>query len=352
MRLAFAPYLLDFKFRAGTSRGVLTSKPTYLIKIWDEADPSRFGIGEAALFPGLSMDDVPGYEYKLIETLANVAIGKPTDLKMFPSIQFGLEQAILDFSNGCRRIYFPSPFTQGRGDITINGLVWMGSEEEMQKRLEQKIREGFRCIKIKIGAIGWEKERPLIESIRRRWSPEELTVRVDANGGFDESNVARVLTDLHALDVHSIEQPVKAGYDDLMEEVVAFSPIPVALDESLIGVVETAEKTALLDKINPAYIILKPALIGGFSGASEWISVAKERRIGWWITSSLESNVGLNALAQWTASLGVTLPQGLGTGALFHNNFNSPLELKGEKLSYRPDFSPTNSEFDNLPWRE
>lgn len=352
MRFAYAPYNLKFKFEAGTSRGVLREKLTYLVKVWDEKTPGLFGIGEAPLFKGLSADDVPGYEYKLMETLANIAIGRKTDLSLFPSIQFGLEQAILDFTNGGHRIYFPSRFTQGKSAITINGLVWMGSEEEMTQRLEEKIREGFRCVKIKIGAIGWEKERPLIEAVRKRWDKEHLQIRVDANGGFIADELPSLLFELKKLGVHSIEQPVKAGDDVLMANVCAFSPVPVALDESLIGIHDRRRKEELLDLVNPAYIILKPALCGGFSGAREWMELAEARRIGWWITSALESNVGLNALAQWTATLGVSMPQGLGTGALFHNNFSTPLHLEGDKLRFIPGDYSDYSEFDNLDWRE
>lgn len=352
MRLAYAPYTLRFKFEAGTSRGVLREKLTYLVKIWDEKNPERFGIGEAPLFRGLSADDVPGYEYKLLETLANVALGRKTDLSCFPSIQFGLEQSILDFSNGSKRIYFPSTFTEGKTEITINGLVWMGSEEEMTRRLAKKIEDGFRCVKIKIGAIGWDKERKLIEAVRKHWSKDELQIRVDANGGFTPAEIGPVLLELKEFGVHSIEQPIKAGDDVLMADICAFSPIPVALDESLIGVFHREAKERLLDLVNPAYIILKPALCGGFSGASEWIELAQARRIGWWVTSALESNVGLNAIAQWTATLGVSMPQGLGTGSLFENNFSSPLLLESDKLRFVPGDYTDYSEFKNLDWRK
>lgn len=353
MRLAFAPYELIFKRPAGTSRGVLNVKKTYFIKIWDENDPSVFGIGEAALFPGLSAEDNDRYEYKLIELLANVAIGRPTDLSRHPSIQFGFEQAIRDFSSGGRGIYFDSGFTAGMQEIVINGLVWMGSKEMMVEQVERKIADGYNCVKLKIGAIDWESEIDIIRSIRDRFSPEQLTIRVDANGAFSMDTVFPRLKALADLGVHSIEQPIPAHLagGELMQFVCRMSPIPIALDEELIGVFTRDEKQQLLDTIAPQYIILKPALIGGFSGAEEWIALAEERGIGWWATSALESNVGLSAIAQWTATLRPEIPQGLGTGALFTNNFPSQLLLQSDKLSFRPDAVRDNSVFDSLDWR-
>lgn len=353
MRLAFAPYSLIFKQPAGTSRGVLTEKKTWFIKIWDEKDPSVFGIGEASLFPGLSAEDNDGYELKLVELLANVAIGQPTDLSRHPSIQFGFEQAIRDFSSGGKGLYFPSPFTAGESVIDINGLVWMGKKEFMLRQIESKLAEGYKCIKLKIGAIDLKSELNLIRYIRERYNSQQLTIRVDANGAFSMETVFPVLQKLSELDVHSIEQPIPAHLagGELMAFVCRLSPIPIALDEELIGVFTREEKQSLLSTIRPQYIILKPALVGGFSGAMEWIELAEERGIGWWITSALESNVGLNAIAQWTATLAPSIPQGLGTGALFTNNLPSPLSLSGDQLAYNPDCVRDNSIFDTLDWR-
>lgn len=358
MRLAICPYMLKFRQPAGTSRGILTEKPTYLLKIWDERNPAIFGIGEAAVFPGLSPEADYRYEYKLIELLANIAIGRATDLSRHSSIQFGLEQALRDFSCGGKGIYYPSGFTEGKREITINGLIWMGAFEEMLERLETKISEGFHCIKIKIGAIDWAKERELIERIRRQYSSDSLTVRVDANGGFTMDEVMPVLKQLADLDVHSIEQPIRAGNPELMKFICEVSPVPVALDEEIIGISDRELKEKLLDYIKPSYIILKPALCGGFSGAEEWIDCAMQRKIGWWATSALESNVGLSAIAQWTASLvergfpKADIPQGLGTGNLFTNNFPSPLRLEGEKLSFDPGDIPDHNEYLKLDWKE
>lgn len=329
----------------------MREKLTCLVKIWDEAAPSIYGLGEAALFEGLSRETGARYEPKLIELMANIALGRPTDLTDFPSIQFGLEQAICDFSNGGRGIYFPSRFTEGKGLITINGLVWMGQIDEMMHRLEEKIQAGFRCIKLKIGAIDFRKELSMIESIRSRFSPRQLEIRVDANGGFNMDNIIPVLQKLADYSVHSIEQPIPAGNPDLMAFLCEISPVPIALDEELIGLNRTEEKRAMLDRIRPAYIILKPALCGGFSGAKEWIKLAEDYEIGWWVTSALESNIGLSALAQWVATLDVTMPQGLGTGHLFVNNFPSPLELQSEKLSFKPTRLPLDrTSIDALPW--
>lgn len=352
MRLAYAPYNLKFKAPAGTSRGILNEKQTYLIKIWDESDPSRYGIGEASLFRGLSAEDNDRYEFKLVETLANVALGIPTDLSRHSSIQFGLEQAIFDFSNGCKGIYFPSDFTAARQSITINGLVWMGSFDEMIERIEQKISQGFKCVKLKIGAIDFIKELEMVKHIRRHFDADTLEIRVDANGGFSMDNAIARLARLAELDVHSIEQPIRQGHWDLMAFLCRVSPLDIALDEELIGITDLRSKIEMLDTIRPKYIILKPSLCGGFSGAMEWIKLADERNIGWWVTSSLESNIGLNALSQWVATLNTSMPQGLGTGGLFTNNFESPIYLDGEQLKFNTEQPFDYSQFDNLDWRE
>lgn len=350
MRLSFAPYLLHFKHPAGTSRGVLTEKPTFLIKVYDEENPLRFGIGEAAVFPGLSPEADGNYVWKLTELMANVAIGKSTDLSRHSSIQFGFEQALLDFSGGCRGVWFPSSFTAGESSIEINGLVWMGDFDMMIERIESKLREGFRCVKLKIGAIDWRKEIEMVRFIRERYSQEELMIRVDANGGFTMDEALPRLKMLADLGVHSIEQPIKAGNPELMAFLCQVSPLPIALDEELIGKATTEEKMRVLDVIKPAYIILKPALCGGFSGAEEWISLASERGIGWWVTSALESNVGLDAIAQWTAHIGANGPQGLGTGALFTDNFSSPIRLSGDRLIIDTSAAFDYSQFDGLKW--
>lgn len=351
MRLAYAPYILKFRNPAGTSRGVLTEKPTFLIKVFDENEPSRFGIGECSVFPGLSPEADGNYGYKLIELLANIALDKETDLSGYSSIVFGLEQALRDYAGGCRHVYYPSEFTQGNTDIEINGLVWMGNFDEMIERIDEKVRKGFHCIKLKIGAIDWMKEMEMIEYIRNKYSDSVLQIRVDANGAFTMDNAMPRLKRLADLGVHSIEQPIPAGVPDLMAFLCRVSPLEIALDESLIGIYGENAKAALLDEVCPSYIVLKPSLCGGFSGAEEWIRLAEERGIGWWITSALESNVGLNALSQWTATLNTKIPQGLGTGGLFTNNFECPLRLASDRLHYDPSSMIDDSEYSLLDWR-
>lgn len=351
MRLAICPYMLKFREPATTSRETMTEKPTYLLKIWDERNPEVFGIGEAAVFPGLSPEADYRYEYKLMELLANIAIGRPTDLSRHSSIQFGLEQALRDFASGGRHIYFPSDFTAGKSAIEINGLVWMGNLEEMHRRLEEKISLGFKCVKLKIGGIAWADEVSLIEEIRRRYDADCLTIRVDANGAFTMDNALPRLKRLADLGVHSIEQPIPAGNPDLMKFLCQVSPLPIALDEELIGIPERELRLQLLDYIRPQYIVLKPALCGGFAGAGDWIEGARDLGIDWWITSALESNVGLDAIAQFTGSLDTKLPQGLGTGALYTNNFTMPLSLKGDRLTYLADEVIDNRQFLDLDWK-
>ncbi|MDE6740890.1 MAG: o-succinylbenzoate synthase [Muribaculaceae bacterium] len=351
MRLAYAPYILKFRHPAGTSRGILTEKPTFFIKVFDENDPAKFGIGECSVFPGLSPEADGSYGYKLVELLANMAIDRETDLSRHSSILFGLEQALRDYAGGCRHIYFPSDFTYGEGSIEINGLVWMGDFEEMIDRIDETVGKGFRCIKLKIGAIDWRKEMEMIEYIRRKYSENSLQIRVDANGGFTMDNALPRLKRLADLGVHSIEQPIPPGAPELMAFLCRVSPLRIALDESLIGVYGKEAKEAMLDEIMPAYIILKPSLCGGFSGAEEWIRLAEQRGTGWWVTSALESNVGLNALAQWTATLNVSIPQGLGTGGLFTNNFESPLRLESDRLHYDSNAVISDEIYSKLDWR-
>lgn len=356
MRLAYCPYMLKFKEPAGTSRGILTEKPTYLIKIYDEKEPDRFGLGECAVFPGLSPEADGRYEYKLVELLANIALGRTTDLTRYSSLNYGLEMAIRDYAGGCRHLYYPSSFTEGKSELNINGLIWMGTEEEMMCRLEEKFKAGFRCVKMKIGSIDWQKEIGIIRTIRQRFNENELTIRVDANGAFVMENVMPRLAQLADLGVHSIEQPIPARNIDLMKFICDVSPVPVALDEELIGVYDDDMKRHLLEYVKPAYIVCKPALCGGFSGAETWIKLATDLGVGWWITSALESNVGLNALAQFTALITEgteweQFPQGLGTGALYTNNFVTPIQLDGEVMTYNREEHLDNARFADLDWR-
>lgn len=295
------------------------------------------GIGECAVFRGLSADDRPDYEEKLRWVCENIHLGKIELLEMlkeFPSIQFGLETAFLSLAGKHPFEIFPSDFVSSQASIAINGLIWMGNDAEMRGQINQKIAEGFRCIKLKIGAIDFETELQLLKTIRSHFSPEEIELRVDANGAFSPTDALQKLHRLAALHIHSIEQPIKAGQPNELASLCANSPLPISLDEELIGVFEKGDKLKLLKTIRPQFIILKPALVGGFLGAKEWIGLAESLGIGWWITSALESNIGLNAIAQWTYTLKNTLPQGLGTGGLFTNNFDCPLAVTNGQLWY------------------
>ena len=329
----FKQYLLQFKNPSGTSRGVLHTKETFFLEI---LEGDKKGIGECALFRGLSFDDVPDYEEKLTWLCENInqdSAYLKKELLHFPSIWFGYEQAILNVKHG-ENLYFPSDFTEGKSSIKINGLIWMGNVDFMQTQIEEKLELGFDCIKLKIG-VDWNSEKEILRKLREKFPKEQLELRVDANGGFTFEEAKIVLKELYELGIHSIEQPIKAGNLEEMKLLCATTPTPIALDEELIGVVDFEQKRKLLEKIKPQYIILKPALIGGFSGTDEWISFAENLGIGWWITSALESNIGLNAIAQYTFTKGNKMPQGLGTGGLFTNNFESNLQLEGDLLSMK-----------------
>ena len=334
IKATYKKYILNFKNPSGTSRGVLRTKETWFI-ILDEN--SKTGIGETGLFRGLSIDDVSLYEDKLIWVCKNINKGIEwllNELLEFPSIQFGLEQAFLSLKSKNKFELFPSEFTEGKEAITINGLVWMGDQQFMKTQIQEKLKTGFSCIKMKIGAIDFDAEIKLLKSIRKEFSSNEIELRVDANGAFKPENALEKLKILSELDIHSIEQPIKQGQLQEMATLCANTPLPIALDEELIGVFSSKEKKKVIETVKPQFIILKPSLIGGFGGSKEWIDLAENNNIKWWITSALESNVGLNAIAQFTYILKNKLPQGLGTGSLFTNNFESPLEVKNGTLRY------------------
>lgn len=337
MKAEYKKHILEFKRPSGTSRGVMTEKETWLLKIEENG---KIGIGECGILRSLSFDDRPNYEEKLKWVVENIALGKDAlweALRDWPSIQFGVEQAFLSLQSDDPFILFPSPFTEGKESIAINGLIWMGEPSFMKEQIDEKLAAGFKCVKLKIGAIDFDKELALLRYIRSHFSAKEIELRVDANGGFEKSNALSKLNQLFDFELHSIEQPIKQNQHDSMSDLCLKTPLPIALDEELIGVTSLEGKLEVLDKIKPQYIILKPSLVGGIKGSMEWIKLAEERNIGWWITSALESNVGLNAIAQWTFTLNSSLPQGLGTGALYTNNFESPLEVNNGALHYNPN---------------
>lgn len=325
---------LQFKFPAGTSRGVLLHKPSSFLLL--EKDGFT-GIGECSTIPNLSIDPVEAYSEKLEDVcrLLNEGVDPGSiKLSLYPSIAFGLETALLDLKARGSKCLFPSAFTQGEAGIPINGLVWMGDKDFMQKQIREKIAAGYHCIKLKVGALDFETELEIISGIRQQFSPEDIELRLDANGGFTPTDALEKLEKLAAFHIHSIEQPIKQKQFEAMAMLCRQSPIPIVLDEELIGV-KPADKEFILEKIKPAYIILKPSLVGGFRQSEEWIRLAEKHNIAWWITSALEANIGLNAIAQWTYTLNSALPQGLGTGQLYHNNIPSPLAIENAKLFYK-----------------
>jgi len=326
---------LQFKFPAGTSRGVLLHKPSSFLIL--EKDGFT-GIGECSTIPDLSIDPTETYSEKLDELCRLLNEGyDPSTIVLhdYPSIAFGLETALLDLKANGSKILFPSAFTEGKTGISINGLVWMGDKDFMQKQIRDKIAAGYRCIKLKVGAIDFKTELEIISGIRNEFSPNDMEIRLDANGGFSPIDAFEKLNKLSNFQIHSIEQPIKPRQFEAMAELCQKSPIPIVLDEELIGV-NPLEKETILEQIKPSYIILKPSLIGGFRASEEWIRLAEKQDIGWWTTSALEANIGLNAIAQWTFTSNSQLPQGLGTGQLYLKNIPSPLEIEKAKLFYKP----------------
>lgn len=332
MKARAIKHTLLFKRPSGTSRGVLTEKDTYFLVLEKNG---KKGIGECALLRGLSMDDVPQYEAVLEELCLQLNADGLTEslLENYPSLQMGLEMAVRSLHSKSPFELYPSDFTKAKNDISINGLVWMGTFSFMQQQIEEKIASGFTCIKLKIGAIEFEKELRLLEQIRSQFSADQIEIRVDANGAFSPESALSKLKELSAFELHSIEQPIAVNQLEEMKTLCATTPLAIALDEELIGV-RSDQKEELLKRVQPQYIILKPSLLGGFKATKEWIDLADRQNIGWWITSALESNIGLNAIAQWAATLSTTRPQGLGTGSLFTNNFTSPLTVENGYLRY------------------
>ena len=334
IKATYYKYILQFKTPSGTSRGILKTKETWFLYLSKEG---KFGVGECGLFRGLSIDDRPDYEDKLKWVCNNIELGLDILLAKtihFPSIQIGLEQAFLSLQSPSPFKLFVSNFTESNKSIDINGLIWMGDREFMNDQIKEKIAQGFRCLKMKIGAIDFATEIQLLASIRKEFSINDIELRVDANGAFKPSEALEKLKILSNYDLHSIEQPIRQGHYQEMALLCEETPLPIALDEELIGVFDVTKRTKMLQIIKPQYIILKPSLVGGFKESLEWIELAKKSGIGWWVTSALESNIGLNAIAQWTATLKSSMPQGLGTGGLFTNNFDSPLEVYKGGLYY------------------
>lgn len=343
LKIKYLKHNLNFLFKAGTSRGVLTERITYILKIYHENSPNLFGLGEASPLKGLSIDYIPDFEQKIERFCQDFNASKFENITYqdvkdkvhgFPALQFALETAILDLKNCGKRWIYPNAFVLQNQPLPINGLIWMGTEAFMQQQIEAKLKAGFSCIKMKIGALDFDTEFRLLKKIRQKYNAQQITLRVDANGAFSVREAEEKLRKLSELQLHSIEQPIRPKQVSALKKLCKHTPLPIALDEELIGVEVNQEGKYLLETINPQFIILKPTLLGGLQNTQKWIEYAEALNIGWWITSALESNIGLNAIAQFTAQYKITLPQGLGTGQLYSNNFKSPLSIEKGFIQY------------------
>ena len=352
LRCSFQKHVLDFNFDARTSRGIMKNRASWFFKIWNESDSEIFGLGESAPLPGLSKETAEEVEEELTQIQATIndsnfelpAISDLSDLynylpeigisSKYSSNRFAIETAFLDLARGGKRLLFDTEFIKGKS-IPINGLIWIGGMDKVLQQIDIKIKDGFQCIKLKVGGHDFEKECDILQYIRRKYFREDIVVRLDANGAFKPEDALYKLNLLTRFNIHSIEQPIKPG-NPMMEELCAKSPIPIALDEELLGVEGIESRRALLVRIKPQYIILKPSLHGGLKSSAEWIKLADEAKVGWWLTSSLESTIGLNAIAQFASTYTIEVPQGLGTGMIYENNFPSPLTVKDSALEYKP----------------
>lgn len=333
----FKKYTLHFRKTGGTSRGVLYDKDTYFLIMHDSLITAY---GECNLFKGLSFDDRPGYEEKLTEVCKRLPKEKDSilnELHEWPSIRFGVETLLKDWENGGRQIIFPEVIEEDGFTIPVNGLIWMGNRDEMKNRIQEKLEEGYTSIKLKVGAIDFESELNLIKHIRQQFNAELVEIRLDANGAFSADDAPEKLKRISEYDVHYIEQPIKPGNWEQMAAIVEKSPVKIALDEELIGLISWAEREQLIQTISPDLLILKPALIGGFEVCDHWKTLITSNGGEWVITSALESNIGLNAIAQYTALNTGSTAQGLGTGRLFTNNFPSPYTVDADGLHYHTD---------------
>ncbi|AFM03677.1 o-succinylbenzoic acid synthetase [Bernardetia litoralis DSM 6794] len=337
---SYKKHRLKFRFLAGTSRGIMKERDTYFVYLSKNNNSEIIGTGEISPLFGLSIDFLPNLENiisdvcKRLENTTINSLSAIFDLipASLPAVRFGFETAFLDLQNGGNRIIYKNDFSLNQKPIPINGLVWMGDFEFMQNQLEEKLEQGFSCIKLKIGAIDFEKECKLLESIRKRFDKDKITIRVDANGAFPAHEALQKLRTLSNYAIHSIEQPIAANQWYEMKHLCKETPLPIALDEELIPLVDLDDKKQMLDYVKPQYLIFKPTLLGGLHKTAEWIELCKERNIDWWITSALESNIGLNAISQFVANYNPTLPQGLGTGKLYHNNIESSLEIANGEI--------------------
>lgn len=358
LQLTYEPYTLQFKFEAGTSRGVMRERKVWFLRLFDAENPAIVGIGEVAPLEGLSIDALPDAEMEAILESIKKEIEKRSskekylgkwilgmNLLKYPAIYFALETAFWDLKNGGTGHIIDQDFFEGKDRIVTNGLIWMGTPDFMQSQITEKIAQGFQCLKLKIGALDFAQELEILKNIRKHYSAQDMTLRVDANGAFEPTDALEKLKRLSDLEIHSIEQPIKAGQIEEMTRLCELSPLPIALDEELIRT-PIAERFDVLRSIKPQYIVLKPSLLGGIEATTSWIFYAEVLKIGWWITSALESNVGLNAICQFTnlalhkfrfGKENPYFPQGLGTGGLYHNNLPTRLTMEGQDIFMRKE---------------
>lgn len=342
MKAHFIKHHLIFKKQAGTSRGILLEKPSWYLILEHNG---KLGIGECSILPKLSLEKDRDLSPVFDSICTHIHLGMDELMKKWqhlPAVKFAIEMAFTDLQFGEEKQFFDNPFFNQKQNIQTNGLIWMGTKQDMLTQVDEKIEQGFSCVKLKIGAINWADELDILKSIRNKHDKQTIELRVDANGAFHTDTALDKLHQLAALDIHSIEQPIKAGQWDKMADLCKKTPLPIALDEELIAIRDPDKRNRMLNIIKPQYIIIKPSLVGGFSDSEHWVDLAKKHQIGWWATSALESNVGLNAIAQWTSKMETTIPQGLGTGRLFTNNITSPLEIIQDKLVY------TSTEWQNI----
>lgn len=344
------PQTFKFSFAAATSKSDLIDRKSWFPVI---SDGDNFGIGECAPMPNFSIDWRDDFEDKLFSTCAAIQsldyadlseeyIYQNLGLEQFPSIVFGFETAIKDLKNGGDRVIFRNSFVDQQRPIPINGLIWMSEVETMWQEINQKINLGFRCIKIKVGSrkVSFDEELSLLKKIRQNWGSDEITIRLDANGAFSSLEAQSKLEQLARFDIDSIEQPLKVR-DPYIVELCKISPISIVLDEELTTFeamrVDNPEldRRAFLQAISPQAIVIKPSLHGGLKASIEWIRAAEACNISWWLTSFLESNIGLNAIAQLATEYSDPLKiHGLGTGQIFSNNISSPLKVESASLHY------------------
>ncbi len=334
LNAAYRPYQLTFKSPVLTSRGSMSVKNGFFLEVNDE---DFMAVGEVSIIEGLSLESLADAELCLDELVASINSGVSINEKRLlqcPSVKFAYECIQLQLKHKSSHILFESDFTLRNKPIPINGLIWMGDIDFMLSQMQEKLKAGFKCIKLKIGALPFNQEIEIISELRKQFTENEIELRLDANGAFTSADVFQKLEKLAGYHIHSLEQPVKHGQPELMSEVIKFSPIPIALDEELIYWPKD-KKADLLAAVNPAYLVLKPGLLGGFSECDDWITLAESFNVYWWATSALESNIGLSAIAQWVATKPITLVQGLGTGGLYINNVSSSLRLAGPNLYFQ-----------------